>query len=157
MKHIFPLFLALFAPAIGLGQYAISTTTLPIATVNQPYSTVIQTNGNASVTACTVVGGALPTGLGIQAVGSGCTISGTPNTAGSGAFALTVSNNQGQTTASRVFSQAVFGITTLSLPSGNPNVAYSVSLQASGGGGSQQYQWSLVAGSLPPEIGRAQV
>src|SRR5437763_185486 len=99
MNRVFGLLISAFAfSAAGFGQYAISTIGLPVATVNQLYSTNVQTNSFVPATACNIVSGGLPTGMGLITNGSGCRISGTPSTAGTANFALTVSNNQGQIT-----------------------------------------------------------
>src|SRR5262249_8348257 len=90
--------------------------------------------------------GALPAGITIAANGPGCLISGTPTAPGGSTFGITVSNNQGQTTAARSLILSVFGITTASVPAGTLNTPYSFQFQASGG---EQYQWSLLSGALP--------
>src|SRR5262249_30221016 len=75
------LILSCVLPAAAFGQYAIITTSLPVATVGQSYGAAIQTNSTAPVTACTIVSGALPSGIGLQPSGSGCIVFGTPTVA----------------------------------------------------------------------------
>src|SRR5260370_4230950 len=87
--------------AAAFGQYAITTSGLPVATVNQSYTTTVQTNSFIQASACTIVSGALPSGIAIQPNGAGCLISGTPAIANTVNFAMTVTNNQGQTTPSQ--------------------------------------------------------
>lgn len=149
MNRIFGLLIPALALAVpGLAQYAIITNGLPTATVNQGYSTVVQTNGSASASACSIVSGTLPSGLSVQVNGTGCLISGVPSTAVTSNFSMTVSNTQGQTTPPVSFALLVFGITTSpsSLPVGTVNTSYNFAFQANGG---TQYQWSVIAGSLP--------
>jgi len=150
MKRVLGLLLpaAVFA-VTGFGQYAITTNGLPVATVNQNYSTNVQTNSFVPATACTIVSGSLPTGITSQPSGAGCLLSGTPGTAGTSNFAITVSNNQGQTTPAQSLFLQVFGITSSSPPGGSLGSSYSFQFQASGSG---QFQWSLLSGSLPPGL-----
>jgi uncharacterized protein (TIGR03437 family) len=55
--------------------------------------------------------------------------------------------------APAVFSQALFQITTTSLPPGAANQVYSASLTSTG---SKATTWSIIAGSLPPGLGLGQ-
>ena len=142
-------FIAAGFSAVAFAQYSITTTGLPTATVNQPYSINVQTNGVALATACAVVSSALPAGLAIQANGTGCLLYGTPTNASTAGFALTVTNSLGQTTSSRAFVLPVFGITSSALPSATLASSYFFAFQANGSGA---YEWSIAFGSLPPGL-----
>src|SRR5438093_13073669 len=77
MNRLLGLLISAFAfSATGFGQYAITTSGLPAATVNQSYSATVQTNSFVTTYTCNVVSGALPDGMTIQARGAGCRISG---------------------------------------------------------------------------------
>jgi uncharacterized protein (TIGR03437 family) len=147
MNRVFSLLIPVVGlAASGFGQYAITTSSLPVAKVGQSYIAAIQTNSAASATFCSIVSGTLPAGLVILTNGTGCSIAGTPSVATAASFAVTVSNIQGETTAARVLSLAVFGITTASVPAANLNSFYNFQFQAGGG---SNYQWSVLSGSLP--------
>src|SRR5262249_44098599 len=106
------------------------------------------TNSTAPVTACTIVSGALPQGIGVQPNGAGCIVFGTPAVAATTAFSVSVSNNQGQTTPAQSLILSVFGITSpSSLPSAIKYFPYSYQFQANSA--SRTIQWSLVSGTIP--------
>jgi len=82
-------------------------------------------------------------------------ISGTPTGGGSGSFTFKVTDAAGnsatQTLTITVDPPLVaLSVTTASLPGAGLGVAYSQTLQATGGVPS--YQWSLTGGSLPPGL-----
>jgi len=87
----------------------------------------------------------LPSGLALTSAG---VVSGTPGTAGTFTFGVTVSD--GVTSLSKTVSLSIataVSITTASLASGKVGTAYSATLVASGG--SAGYTWSLASGALP--------
>jgi hypothetical protein len=80
-------------------------------------------------------------------------ISGTPTASGTSSFTVrVVDSGSPQQVGNRALSIAVTApplqINTASLPGGRANVAYSVTLQ--GSGGVAPYRWSIVSGTLPP-------
>jgi hypothetical protein len=84
---------------------------------------------------------------------SGTQITGTPTAASSSPFILRVSDSAGDVAYSQPLTIAVAGplsITTTSLPSGVVNTAYSTTLAATGGNGSNT--WSVSPGGLPPGL-----
>ncbi len=132
----------------------ITTTSLP--------NGAIGTNYNQQLTAGGVVGGAtwtlgsnpLPPGLGLSATGN---ISGPPTTNGTYPFTVTVTDGT-QNTATAALSITIGAVTTgtLSITTTSPitpgviNVAYTNTLQATGGTG--PYSWSITPASLPPGL-----
>ncbi len=123
----------------------LTTTTLPNGTVGVPYTAPIGINGGTSPYTCSITG-TLPGGL----VLSGCTVSGTPTTAGSATVTLHVSDSSspGQTTSGPetiIISHAALALTG-ALPNGTVGVAYTGMITASGG--TSPYSCS-VTGPLP--------
>jgi hypothetical protein len=135
---------------------AITTSSLPAGTVNQPYSTTLQATGGISPYTWSVVGGSLPNGLQLNSLTGN--ISGTPAAAGTFTFTAQVADSQSPAaTNTKQFSivvnsppVATLNITTTSLPNGRVTVAYSQTLQATGG--TLPYTWSLASGTLPPGL-----
>src|SRR5204863_3347254 len=92
----------------------------------------------------------LPTGLSLDST-SGA-ITGTPQSAGSSSFTVTVTDANGRT-GTRVLSiavQAALAITTTTLPDGVTGAPYNATVQA--GGGKAPYTFGLASGTLPAGI-----
>ena len=140
-----PLSIVVAAP-----QLSITTSSLPGGTVGVPYTASVTATGGAGGNTWSVVSGALPAGIGLGADGS---LSGTPTTQGTANFTVQVKDSSGAT-ATKALSIAVAGpqlsITTSSLPGGTVGVAYTASVNATGGAGGNN--WSLSGGSLPTGI-----
>jgi hypothetical protein len=155
--------LALFRAAVAAigsvslyGQTAltISTTSLPNAAVGASYSATLAAAGGTAPYFWTAAG-SLPLGLSLS---SGGTIGGTPASAGSFTFAVTVFDAR-QSAASRQFTLSVSGsgasgpgalsISTGALPGATAGQTYSQQLAASGG--TPPYQWIASAG-LPSGV-----
>ena len=129
----------------------ITTTSLANGTVNVGYlQTLLATGGTGALT-WQLTSGTLPAGLALNA--SAGTISGTPTipvVATPLTFKVTDSGSPAQTATANLsitIAPAGLAVTTLSLPNGQVNVAYSLTLAASGGTGADT--WQLTAGTLP--------
>ncbi len=126
---------------------AISTTTLPTATLGGTYTKTLQATGGTGGNVWTVIGGTLPAGI---ALSTGGALSGTPTTVGPNAFTVQVTS--GVQTATQAYSLPVVApgpvvISTTILPDAPLTVLYSQQLAASGGIGT--YTWTVSAGAIP--------
>jgi subtilisin family serine protease len=126
----------------------ITTTSLPGGTVGTPYSETLQASGGTPPYTWTLDAGALPAGLTLNA--STGVVSGTPTTAGTASFTVKVTDSASQSDTqdlSLAVAPPPLTITTTSLPAGAVGVAYSQTLEATGG--TPPYGWSLDTGTLP--------
>ena len=141
-------------PDPGPGALAITTTSLPDGTVNQPYATTV--GGSGGITPYTwSETPALPANLTFDSTTSA--ITGTPAGRGttSHTFILQDSSSPVQTVQqplSLTINSAPVQptITTTALPNGAVGQAYNETVQATGGTGS--LTWSIVAGTLPQNL-----
>ena len=134
---------------IAPAPIAITTSSLPSGTVGTSYSNSPQAIGGTTPYSWAVTNGSLPAGLAIAVNG---TISGTPTTAGTSTFTVTLTDGgiPAQTksaTVSLTIASQTLTISTSSLPAGTIGSSYSNSLQATGG--TTPYTWSITSGSLP--------
>jgi hypothetical protein len=127
---------------------SVSTTSLPVATAGVAYSATLTESGGTGPFKWTVSSGTLPVGLTLTPAG---TIAGTPTGASSASLTFQVNdaagNSSGHAIQFTVNAPPLLTITTGSLPGAALTVAYSQTLEATGGVPS--YSWSLTAGSLP--------
>ena len=136
-------------------QPAITTTSLPVAVEGSAYNQTIQATGTAPLT-FSVSAGTLPAGLNL-ANGTGA-VTGTPTgPAGTAQFTVKVTDGNSpalsttQALSITVNAAATLTVTTASpLPSGNVNVAYSATLQSTGG--VAPITWSVVGAALPAAL-----
>ncbi|WP_198137590.1 Ig domain-containing protein [Terriglobus sp. TAA 43] len=119
------------------------------ATVSTPYSGAISVTGGTAPYTCVKNSGSLPAGLTMAA---NCAITGTPTTAGTSTFNVTATDSASpaQTGTANIV-MTVNPISPLSLTGGLPNatlgVAYTQTLQATGG--LPPYTYTVTSGSLP--------
>ncbi|WP_158824193.1 cadherin repeat domain-containing protein [Granulicella sp. S156] len=137
-----------FTITIAPAALAITTTSLPSASVNTAYSQTLQATGGTLPITWSLASGSLPSGLTLNAAG---TITGSPIAVGTSTFTVKAADSsspqQTQTQAlSIVVNAAPLAITTTSLPNAEIGTVYSANVTSSGGTGS--ITWSLV-GSLP--------
>lgn len=142
-----------FSIVVSLPAAALSITTTGLAegTAGTPYSaTLAASGGSGSYTWSSA--GSLPPGLALSPAGS---ISGTPTTAGTYTFNISVSDNATHTAAreytlSIAAARPAISITTASLAGGTAGTAYSAQISAAGGSG--QYIFQVSSGNLPPGL-----
>lgn len=132
---------------INPAPLSLTTSTLPNGTVGTPYSAVIGVSGGTSPYSCTITAGTLPAGLSL----SGCTVSGTPTTAGSATVTVkaTDSGSPVQTVTGPetiVIEPAALTLTN-TLPDGTVGITYSATIGANGG--TSPYSCSITTGTLP--------
>ena len=139
-----------FTIKINPAPLVITTTSLPAGTVGTAYTaiTLAATGGIPAYTWSVASGTTLPSGLAISSAG---VISGTPTTAGSFTFQVTVIDSaQGSASGSFTIkiNPAPLVITTTSLPGGTMGTAYTATTLAATGG-TPPYTWSVATGGLP--------
>jgi len=138
-----------FTIVIAPAALAITTTSLPNASINTAYSQTLQAIGGTLPITWSLASGSLPVGLSLNtATGA---ITGTPTALGTSSFTVKAADagspQQTQTQAlSIVVNAAPLAITTTSLPNAEIGTVYSANVTSSGGTGS--ITWSLI-GSLP--------
>ena len=130
----------------------VTTTSLPAGQAGVAYAQTLQANGGVTPYTWSVSSGSLPAGTALSPTGI---VSGTPTTAGASSFTVEVKDSEStpQTaTASLTISISLspLAISTTSLPGGSVGVAYSQTLQATGG--IAPYTWNIASGALPPGI-----
>jgi hypothetical protein len=123
------------------------TTVFADAYVGTAYSQALSATGGKTPYTWSISAGALPAGLMLMAASS--TVAGTPSTAGTANFTLTVTDANGSS-SSTPFTVNVFAaptITTTTLPDGYPSLPYNAAIAFSGG--KAPYTFSISAGALP--------
>jgi len=127
----------------------VATTSLPTAAKGVPYSVTLQAAGGVAPYNWGY-SGVLPGGLSLSPSG---VISGTPAATGTSNFTVQVTDSEGPTPVtvpqalSIIVNTTSFSVSTTALPDGTQGIAYSTTLQTSGGVG--PVTWSIVNGSLP--------
>ncbi|WP_260735086.1 beta strand repeat-containing protein [Tunturiibacter lichenicola] len=126
----------------------LTLTSPPNATVNVPYTGLIGVIGGTAPYSCTITGGTLPAGLSL----SGCTVSGTPTTAGTANLTVKATDSSSPTATTTgpvtlTVSAASAGLTITSPPNATVETLYSGSIGVSGGTG--PYSCTIIAGTLP--------
>lgn len=135
------------------GDLAVTSSSLPNGTTGQAYSAMLGASGGLAPYSWSLISGALPAGLSLNAGTGG--ITGTPSVAVTASFTVQVTDGQQPfDTATRALSITVLPvsypplvITTTSLPNAKRNKNYSRTLVATGG--LAPYAWSVVSGALP--------
>jgi hypothetical protein len=133
---------------IGAAALSLTSGALPNGTVNVPYTATIGVTGGTSPYSCSITSGTLPAGLSL----SGCTVSGTPTTAGTSTVQVKVTDSSNpQQTASGpqtiTINPVALALTTTALPNGTVNVSYTATIGVTGG--TSPYSCSITSGTLP--------
>jgi hypothetical protein len=127
-------------------QFHLCLPTLQGACLNQAFSQLITMGGQGAMT-FTITAGALPPGMSLTTIGTKtAVIAGTPTSAGTFPFTLTVQDPNGNYVSKNYHFQ-VLGVTPNPLPHPKKNSAYSQALSAVGGTG--PYVFILELGALP--------
>jgi hypothetical protein len=126
----------------------ITTTSLPAALAQSPYSQTLAATGGTAPYKWSVASGTLPAGLTLSPSG---TISGTPTAAGTATFVAQATDStvpaQAATAAYTLTVNPALAITTTSLPTAVATSPYTQTLAANGG--TAPYSWALASGNLP--------
>jgi hypothetical protein len=136
-------------PFVITAGLTITTTALRRGMVGVSYSDGLAASGGTQPYSWSLASGSLPPGLTLNS--STGAITGTPTTAGTSNFTAQVTDSAKASATkplSIIIDPSTLTITTTSpLPNGTVGVAYSQTLNATGG--SPPYGWSISAGSLP--------
>ena len=137
-----------FAIVVPGGAVSLSTPSpLPVGTGGTPYSLSFVSAGGATPYSYTETG-ALPTGLSMTAAG---VLSGTPTSAGTFSFTVTVTDKATQT-AQKTYQLTInapgIALAPSTLPQGKVGTAYT-STTVSASGGSAPYSYAVTSGALP--------
>ena len=129
----------------------ISTNSLPNGVANSPgYSAQLSAYGGAQPYAWSITAGSLPTGLVLNT--STGVVTGTPTTAGTSNFTVTVTDQTSPTHETQNANLSItiipqLSVATTALSNGAVGSAYNSTLNATGG--VTAYAWSITSGSLP--------
>ncbi len=132
----------------------ITTSSLPTAIVQLPYSAGVTNSGGIAPYTWRIASGQLPPGLTLNSTNGA--INGVPGQTGKYAFTTQVTDSSptpqtaSQPLAVSVTAPAPLLISTTTLPNGTVQVPYSSTLTATGG--MTPYSWSVVSGALPPGL-----
>ncbi|WP_405021653.1 putative Ig domain-containing protein (plasmid) [Kitasatospora sp. NBC_00070] len=133
------------------GALAISTSALPDAQVDVPYSAAVAAGGGTPPYTWSITAAALPPGLSLDpATGD---VTGTPSAPGSTALTFQVTDTDGQSasrTVTIVVLPAELRVTTTTLPQGSVGNPYTTTLTSAGG--TPPVTWAVTTGSLPPGL-----
>jgi Putative Ig domain len=136
------------ATSTGSGAPTVNTASLSPASSGTSYSQLVNASGGFAPYTYSVTSGSLPSGITLNS--SSGILSGSSTATGAHAFTVTVTDSA-NSTASQALTLAVttpMAITQTSLPAGQPGVAYSQTLTATGGTGTG-FAWSVSSGALP--------
>ncbi len=140
-----------YSLTIAPAPLVISTTTLPAGVAGTAYSATLTATGGDIPYTWTVLG--LPSGITASASGA---LTGTPAAASNTTVTATVTDSKGVTASARfnlTVTAAPISIATTSLPNGTVQSAYSVTLTALGGAGSDKWSATGLPAGLTMSAG----
>jgi hypothetical protein len=150
---LLPLLLALFGTQC-FANITITTTSLPNGTVSTAYSAAINASNGCPPYSWAITSGTLPPGISTKpsATTTSLELYGIPTTAATYSFTVSAKGCGGHVSSFsyKVAVRSYVNITTLSLPGGTVNTAYSAVINASGG--CTPYEWAITSGALPPGV-----
>lgn len=129
---------------------AITTASLPEASVGQAYQATLEASGGVQPLMWKMYSGSLPPGL---TLGESGIISGTPIRKGTYGFRVKVTDSSAPAKTTIKYFRIIcrpLTITTASLPNANISKSYQAELKATGG--VQPLTWKMYSGSLPPGL-----
>ncbi len=135
---------------INSGAFSINNTSAPDGIVNTTYTFALTTSSGTAPNSFTVLSGALPNGLILNANG---TITGTPTTAGTYQLTIRATDAAAATAQLPLLIRILSSTLTLSqsgLANGQLNQPYTSTLTATGG--ASPYAFNIVTGTLPPGL-----
>ena len=155
---LFSLLLLLALGTQCFGNVAITTTSLPAATVGAEYSTVIEASDGCTPYKWAIASGSLPAGVTarVSSTTTALDLTGTPMAAATDSFTVRVTGCSGFASekAYKVVVQPKKSggptITTTSVPNGTVGTAYSAVVTASGS--CTPYKWTIASGALPAGV-----
>lgn len=158
MKHFLFSLLLLALGTQCFGNVAITTSSLPAATVGTEYSTVIEASDGCTPYKWAIASGALPAGVTakVSSTTTALELSGMPTAATTDSFTVKVTGCTGFASekAYKVVVQPKksgrLTITTTSVPNGTVGTAYSAVVAA--GGSCTPYKWTIASGALPAGV-----
>jgi hypothetical protein len=136
---------------VAAAPLAVTTASLPAGVAGTPYSATLAATGGDIPYTWTVQG--LPSGI---SASPGGVLTGTPVSAGISTVSATVTDSKGVAAGARfnlTVIPAPISITTTSLPNGAVQFAYSVTLSASGGAGSNKWSATGLPAGLTMSAG----
>lgn len=144
-----------FVPSASALAFTDQSYLPPEGIVGTPYAHTFGARGGCAPYTFTVINGALPPGLTLEA--STGKVSGTPTTPGSYSFWVDLADKPTGGTCVQTHAQREFGISIIAkltvtnetAPAGTAGTPYSLQLTAAGGG---TQTWSIQSGVLPPGL-----
>ena len=131
---------------IAAAPIAVTTTTLLPGEVGIPYSQALHASGGTGSYTWSIISGALPPGLSLNAAGN---ISGMPSTGSTTSFSVRVSDSAGGSSTAALAITIASALTAPACPAATGIVGQVYSAMLSASGGMPPYAWTISSGLLP--------